>query len=460
MMVNGLPSRNRLDSTSANSCSDRPKPQPSAHMNSSSPQLSRGTASPMDFAMDLELTPGESSPWLLAVSKLSTPSKQKPFNSSPFYSTPNLPSFISNSAIHPNPNSSIPSYSRPAIPSSHQSCFSPNSFGQTRAGDLFSSTGIAAKNVFQFGVSHQTHPISAQIKPSPIKAQPVFSSGHRPLAVAHQRSSINSPSSIDTGRTQSTSPDKILQSKSSMKPQGRKRKKTGELSPQDQHDASNYHQHARSNSIQQPLLQHMHLPYLITGYIQALFTLFIVCVVAYILVQFIWSVRHDLQLKTDEFSQEMTQQIALCSKSYYENKCMPGQRVPAMYQACTEWEICMSRDPKDIARLKVGAETLAEILNKLINPLSYKTMIFGALALFGTLLFTSSAFSFFKRTSSGSLAKEIHHHHHSLQSQYPLSKEPRQGYFLPASSTTQMDYNDMNTLRFRNTFTNDDSGKH
>ena len=35
----------------------------------------------------------------------------------------------------------------------------------------------------------------------------------------------------------------------------------------------------------------------------------------------------------------------------------------------------MSRDPKEVGRLKVGAETIAEILNKLVEPLSYKTMV-------------------------------------------------------------------------------------
>ena len=50
-------------------------------------------------------------------------------------------------------------------------------------------------------------------------------------------------------------------------------------------------------------------------------------------------------------------------------------RIPAMEALCQEWEICMLRDPKEVGRLQVGAETLAEILNKLVDPLSYKTMV-------------------------------------------------------------------------------------
>lgn len=56
----------------------------------------------------------------------------------------------------------------------------------------------------------------------------------------------------------------------------------------------------------------------------------------------------------------------------------------------------MQRDPKEVGRLKVGAETLAEILNKLIEPLSYKTMAFGTVLLFGTLFLSSAAFGLVK----------------------------------------------------------------
>ncbi len=45
----------------------------------------------------------------------------------------------------------------------------------------------------------------------------------------------------------------------------------------------------------------------------------------------------------------------------------------------------------DNKRLKVGAETIAEVLNQLVDPLSYKTMFFGALLFIGSLFAASSA---------------------------------------------------------------------
>ena len=84
-------------------------------------------------------------------------------------------------------------------------------------------------------------------------------------------------------------------------------------------------------------------------------------------------------------------QVAECTKLYMMNRCEPHDRIPAIEKLCKEWELCMKRDPKEIGRLKVGAETLAEILNKLVDPLSYKTMAFGVILILFSFLLTSMA---------------------------------------------------------------------
>lgn len=119
----------------------------------------------------------------------------------------------------------------------------------------------------------------------------------------------------------------------------------------------------------------MLLYFLCYRYIQLAFTLFIVSLLGYIILQFVYSVHHDLQIKAEEYSIEISHQVVECANYYRANRCDPDERVPAVDKLCKEWEICMLRDPKEVGRLKVGAETLAEILNKLIEPLSYKTMV-------------------------------------------------------------------------------------
>ncbi|KAH6573868.1 hypothetical protein BASA50_004884 [Batrachochytrium salamandrivorans] len=449
---------------------------PSTRIRPSSLQASRGTESPMDFEMASDLAPDERSPWLLAVAMLTTPTKKKQLNQSPFQS-PLPPSHSALSTVHPTTFSKpatrgglgAASYIQPISAPFLPSQFGSTSFGQTRAGDLFSSTGISStKDIFQFGMSSPTQKQQQQQqqqqhyqshlhrKQSPIKKQPISSISQSLIKTAKPHDGALPPHRIKTFEIPANgfSPkkcDPMILDNRDIKPRGRKRKKTGEplLSNENSVDNHSEYNSKSISPVRGPSYHYMHLPYLITGYIQVAFTFFIVCIVAYILVQLIASVRHDLQMKADEFSQEMTQQIAMCTKSYYENRCMPGQRVPAVYKVCNEWEACMSRDPRDVGRLKVGAETLAEILNKLVDPLSYKTMIFGALTLFGTLLFTSSAFSFVRRRSADPSATEIHHHHHPIQHQYTPPGHKTNAYSMALATNDSTNYLGMDQLRLR-----------
>ncbi|KAJ3214376.1 hypothetical protein HK099_006898 [Clydaea vesicula] len=84
---------------------------------------------------------------------------------------------------------------------------------------------------------------------------------------------------------------------------------------------------------------------------------------------------HDLNMKAEEYSLEIVYQISECSKLYVENNCDPKVRIPYMKEVCNNWEICMMKDPKEVAKMKIGVEVFAEILNKLVEPLSYKSMV-------------------------------------------------------------------------------------
>ncbi|KAJ1926847.1 hypothetical protein IWQ60_003433 [Tieghemiomyces parasiticus] len=178
------------------------------------------------------------------------------------------------------------------------------------------------------------------------------------------------------------------------------------------------------------------IPYILSGYIQMLFNLFIVAVVLYIVTQFIMTIQRDVDLKVDEYSDEILQEMALCTKSYLENRCSPDTRVPAMQKACAVWETCMNRDPKVVGRAKVSAETFAEIINSFIEPISYKTMAFFAMLLFGTLFISNFAFHFFRSrsaTASAAVAQAppppptpVYHHPHTSGTPggYPFHPHP------------------------------------
>lgn len=157
--------------------------------------------------------------------------------------------------------------------------------------------------------------------------------------------------------------------------------------------------------------------YIISGYIQTGFNLFIVLVLVYLAVQAILTIQRDVQQKVDEYSLgkdaakmldlrkywylfrslfvAIMKEISVCAKLYHENRCDPENRVPAMDEPCRNWETCMDRDPDtvgryislhfvigtcsknlfEIYRAKVSAETFAEIVNGFIDPISYKSMV-------------------------------------------------------------------------------------
>jgi hypothetical protein len=118
-----------------------------------------------------------------------------------------------------------------------------------------------------------------------------------------------------------------------------------------------------------------HMPTLISGYVQVFFNLSILALILHLLLIFVQTVHRDVAMKSMEYSSGIEQEIFACGRLWKENRCERDQRVPAMEKICGEWEVCMNKDPRDVGKLKIGAETVAEVLNNLIEPLSTKTMV-------------------------------------------------------------------------------------
>ena len=46
-----------------------------------------------------------------------------------------------------------------------------------------------------------------------------------------------------------------------------------------------------------------------------------------------------------------------------------------MVHQCGVWDTCMNRDPTKIARTKVVAEVIAEVINGFVEPITWKTLV-------------------------------------------------------------------------------------
>ncbi|KAJ2238385.1 hypothetical protein H4R99_000110 [Coemansia sp. RSA 1722] len=144
------------------------------------------------------------------------------------------------------------------------------------------------------------------------------------------------------------------------------------------------------------LQMHRDLPYVISGYLQLGFNVFMVGTVLVIVVNILLTIQRDINAKVQEYAGVVSQEILSCSKQYVDNRCDPDMRVPAMEPYCNAWETCMQQDPKKVGRAKVSAETLAGIVNGFIEPLSFKTMVFFLLLFFGTMVASNFAFGAYR----------------------------------------------------------------
>ena len=84
---------------------------------------------------------------------------------------------------------------------------------------------------------------------------------------------------------------------------------------------------------------------IISRYILLLMNLFVVGASIYCIYNFYNTINNDIEGKVQLHKEEILDEISRCQRDYRENRCDPAIRVPAMEDACREWEACMNRDP-------------------------------------------------------------------------------------------------------------------
>lgn len=134
-------------------------------------------------------------------------------------------------------------------------------------------------------------------------------------------------------------------------------------------------------------------PGLLALYLQVGFNLAMVAALIYAIAMFYLTIRNDVNLKVEEYSVDIIDQIAKCSFEYLRNGCEPSKRVPAIEAACQQWERCMQRDPKEVGRAKVSAETFGVIIEAFLNPIGLKSMLFLIGVFAGSFLLVNAVFA-------------------------------------------------------------------
>lgn len=150
------------------------------------------------------------------------------------------------------------------------------------------------------------------------------------------------------------------------------------------------------NSQNQTTPTSLNLPILLSIWLQLAYNAIMMAVLSYFVWTFYSTIKRDVDMKVEEYSADILQEMAMCSKDYLANNCMPGKRVPALEAMCNAWERCMNRDPKVVGRARVSAETFAEIINGFLRPISFKSIIFMTVLIGGSMFACNYAFGTYR----------------------------------------------------------------
>ncbi|KAK5674477.1 hypothetical protein LTS10_012865 [Elasticomyces elasticus] len=148
------------------------------------------------------------------------------------------------------------------------------------------------------------------------------------------------------------------------------------------------------------LESHPTIPHILTFYAQLAFNTFLLCLLAYTIYTIYSTFAHDIALASAEATSNILAEMAGCARDYTANRCDPLTRVPAMEVVCEEWRRCMSRDARQVGRAGVGAKQFAGVVNSFVEAISWKTMAFTFLLVFGVFGGGNFAFGLFRRSDT------------------------------------------------------------
>ncbi|KAI8950099.1 hypothetical protein F4801DRAFT_361994 [Xylaria longipes] len=98
--------------------------------------------------------------------------------------------------------------------------------------------------------------------------------------------------------------------------------------------------------------------------------------------------REDFAAARSAVRDDILDEMAKCRSDYIDNKCAPvEQRLPAMFQLCEQWSACMNKNPDHLKKIQLGAKNIVEIINEIVDTMSYKTIALLVL-LFAIFLFS------------------------------------------------------------------------
>ena len=161
-------------------------------------------------------------------------------------------------------------------------------------------------------------------------------------------------------------------------------------------------------------------PSIMAKYLQLVFNALILLTGLYIFWSFYGAIQADVDRASEETMAEVLSEMAQCSKNYVENRCAADTRLPALETVCSNWELCMNRDPSAVKRASLSARTFAEILNSFVDLISWKSIFVFALFFVLGLVVNNATFSFYRRHEEQYGAAYRHPSGSYMHAQHPV----------------------------------------
>ncbi|KAA8650255.1 hypothetical protein EYZ11_003846 [Aspergillus tanneri] len=172
---------------------------------------------------------------------------------------------------------------------------------------------------------------------------------------------------------------------------------------------------------------HPNVPSILSWWAQLVVNLSLFSLAVYVVFGFVSAIRAEFDQAAEEVSDGILAEMASCAKSYVDNRCAGGDRLPALETVCENWERCMNRDPAKVGRAKVSAHTMAIIINSFIDPISWKAILF--------FLATISTVTIVSNWSFRSFRNRLNQHEYAPPAP-TFSRQPS-GQHLPSLPSSQ-----------------------
>ncbi|ORZ04038.1 Di-sulfide bridge nucleocytoplasmic transport domain-domain-containing protein [Lobosporangium transversale] len=178
--------------------------------------------------------------------------------------------------------------------------------------------------------------------------------------------------------------------------------------------------------------ENVDLPFILSGYVQVAMNAVFVVMLIYVLANFITTVQSDVDWRAKGLLERKLNQRIQCQRDYDMYHCGSGQVGPKLWDTCAELEACLDVKEHRVQRAPVAAETFAHIANAFVNTLSYKTIGFLVIIIFGGFYFSNQAMSSYRHNHL------LHHQHNDVSLHPSLHPSPlKSGSENTNSITTQ-----------------------